>query len=158
MFFTCLFTITLSAPISRYISLPYSCTVMSFGVNKVETRQFMIYKVCAPKLYPSPKKIEINETRNMKRKLMSCARAPPKQQGAGWGGCRGASNWREIRLFSSQEMLLAWGVSVLRCFYSFKFGVSGRIRGSDIYITLLSGFLAEHLWERTKQTVMWDQV
>lgn len=50
-----------------------------------------------------------------------------------------------VRYDYFQEMLLAWGVSVLRCFYSFKFGVSGRIRGSDIYITLFSGFLAEHL-------------
>lgn len=52
--------ITLSAPISRYMSLPCLYTVMSFGVNKVERRQFMIYKVCVCQNFvrppPTPRK------------------------------------------------------------------------------------------------------
>ena len=57
--FTCLFTITLSARISRYISLPCFYTVMSFGV-KVERRHDLTRCLCVWNLRPlsPPQKIK----------------------------------------------------------------------------------------------------
>ena len=55
---TCLFifTITLSAPMTRYISLPCLNTLPS----GVKSRKFMIYKVCTTAM-PLPSKIKIEK-------------------------------------------------------------------------------------------------